>query len=199
MTPLAWKVLRAALYGLAASALLATLWFEVVAPRMGRDIASELGRGDYRLTTTDGDTFTEETLRGAPSAVFFGFTHCPEVCPTTLSDISIWQDDLGDKAKDLRIWFVTVDPERDNPQMMKEYLGWVPSVTGVSGSSEEIAKAERAFKIFARKIQLESGGYTMDHTAYILLFDDRGRFADLIGYQEKPETAVAKLRKLLGT
>lgn len=103
-------------------------------------VADTIGRGDYVLTATDGTTFTEDTLQGSPSAVFFGFTHCPEVCPTTLGDIATWQEQLGTKEP-LRVYFVTVDPERDTMEMLGGYVGWVPGVIGVTGSREEIDKA----------------------------------------------------------
>lgn len=157
-----------------------------------------IGRGDYRLETTDGGTFTEATLAGHPSAVFFGFTHCPDVCPTTLGEIGIWQDELGAEAEALRIYFVTVDPERDTLTLMQDYLSWSPGVTGVSGPRDELDKAIEAFQVFARTVPLSDGSYTMDHTPFVMLFDREGRFRQIIPYRETSETAVAKLRTLLG-
>ena len=187
---------------LAALVFAAGLWFAGIgrspAPTGMQAAADALGRGDYRLVTTDGGTFTEDTLKGAPSAVFFGFAHCPEVCPTTLSDIDGWQSRLADEGEDpLRTFFVTVDPERDTPEMLGDFVSWVPGVTGVSGPGPEVDKAIRAFRIYAQKVPLDDGGYTMDHSAFVLLFDAGGRFVQPISYQEDPETAMAKIRALL--
>ena len=176
--------------------VLAAGWFFVL-PGMERSIAGDFGRGDYVLAATDGTVFTEKTLAGSPSAVFFGFTHCPEVCPTTLSDIAQWQEQLGN-AGPIRVFFVTVDPARDTADLLADYVGWVPGVTGVTGSQEEIDKAIRAFRVYARKVPLSGGGYTMDHSANILLFDAKGRLFEPIGYQEDYDRVMAKLRRLLG-
>ena len=188
---------RLALVALAVLALAAVLWVRIGAPMLNRSIGDDLGRGDYALTATDGSTFTEATLRGAPSAVFFGYSHCPDVCPTTMGEIADWQDQLGGDAK-LRVFFVTVDPERDSVDMLRDYVSWVPGVVGVSGPRPEIDKAIRAFRIYANKVPGSDGAYWMDHTAYVMLFDANGRFDQIISYQEPPETALPKLRKLLG-
>ena len=198
MTPATPRRLRIILWGLVALSLLLLLWFTAIAPRLQREVSDNIGRGDYRLVTSDDAAFTEATLREGPSAVFFGFVHCPDVCPTTLGDIAGWQEELGRDGADLRVFFVTVDPERDTPELLSDYVSWVPGVTGVSGSREEIDKALAAFRIYARKVPLASGDYTMDHSSYVLLFDGRGRFFEPIGYQEERERALAKLRRLLG-
>lgn len=182
---------------MAVLALAAMLWFRVGAPMLNRSIADDLGQGDYALAATDGSTFTEATLRGAPSAVFFGYTHCPDVCPTTMGEIADWQEQLGGKAK-LRVFFVTVDPERDGVDMLRDYVSWIPGVVGITGTRAEIDKAIRAFRIYANKVPGSDGAYWMDHTAYVMLFDANGRFDQIIAYQEPPETALPKLRKLLG-
>ncbi len=193
---------RYVLWGLVILALGAIGWLKFGAPAL-EDMAdagtAALGQGEYRLAATDGGEFTAETLKGQPSAVFFGFTHCPDVCPTTLGDIAGWQEELGDAAKDLRVFFVTVDPERDSVETLREYVSWVPGVIGVSGSPEEIAKAVKAFRIYARKSPLAGGGYNMDHSSMLLLFDHNGEYAGLIGYQEEDARALASLRKLLGS
>lgn len=190
---------RWGLWGLVAVALGGVLWWQVLGPRVNTALRDIIGNGDYELVATDGSTFTQKTLRGSPSLVFFGFTHCPEVCPTTLSDISVWQEELGDAAEELRVYFVTVDPERDTVETLADYVGWVPGTLGVSGTPEEVEKAIKAFHIYARKIPLDDGDYTMDHSAYVMLFDEKGRFVEPIGYQEDFDIALAKLRRLLGT
>lgn len=192
--------LRYVLWALVVVALGVVGWFRFGAPSLEQaaDLGTAtLGQGEYRLAATDGSEFTAETLKGHPSAVFFGFTHCPDVCPTTLGDIAGWQAELGPAADDLRVFFVTVDPERDSVEKLREYVSWVPGVTGVSGSPEEIAKAVKAFRIYARKSPLDGGGYNMDHSSMLLLFDRNGEYAGLIAYQEGDARALTSLRKLL--
>lgn len=192
--------IRLLLWALVALALVAVVWTQVISPRLARlqeAGTGNLGRGDYQLQATDGSSFTVDSLKGQPSAVFFGFTHCPDVCPTTLGDMAQWQEELGKDGKKLRIFFLTVDPERDNVESLRDYVSWVPGVTGVSGSPEEMAKAIRAFRIYARKVPTEDGGYTMDHSALVLLFDAEGHYSGLIGYQEDPAKAMASLQKLV--
>jgi protein SCO1/2 len=189
--------LRLALWALVALALMGVVWFQVLSPRLNQTITAEIGIGDYRLEATDGSPFTEASLKGAPSAVFFGFTHCPDVCPTTLGDISVWQEDLAKDNAQLRVFFISVDPERDTAATLGDYVSWAPGVTGVTGSRTEIDKALKAFKIYARKVPGENGDYTMDHSAYVMLFDAKGRFDQVITYQEAPEKVLPKLRKLM--
>ncbi|NDV99649.1 SCO family protein [Salipiger sp. PrR002] len=197
MTKSGISAIRLALWGLVLLALIVLLWFRVIAPRLEQDVTASLGRGDYELTATDGSAFTEDSLKGAPSAVFFGFTHCPEVCPTTLGDIATWEEGLGSDAAALRVFFVTVDPERDTVEQLRDYVSWVPEVRGVSGSRADIDKALKAFRIYARRVPLDDGGYTMDHSAMVLLFDARGDYAGLINYQEEYDRALGKLQALV--
>ncbi|PJE31785.1 protein SCO1/2 [Pseudooceanicola antarcticus] len=189
------KGLMLALWGLVALAILAFAALKVIQPMLNRTLADELGRGDYELQMTDGGTFTEDSLKGAYTAVFFGFTHCPEVCPTTLGDIATWQEDLGED-KQLRVYFVTVDPERDDVDTLRDYVSWAPGVTGVSGSRDEIDEAIKAFRVYARQVELEDGDYTMDHSASVLLFDQKGRFFEPIGYQEDYDRVIDKIRRM---
>lgn len=191
------KTVNIVLWGLVALALVALVWVEFFGTRSHQEITDMLGRGDYRLTATDGSAFTEDTLKGAPSAVFFGFTHCPEVCPTTLGDVMTWQEELATDGGELRVFFITVDPERDTLDVLGDYVSWVPGVIGITGPREEIDKAIGAFRIFARKVPLGNADYTMDHSASVLLFDGSGRFFEPIGYQEGYDRALAKIRRLL--
>lgn len=194
------RKLRYALWALVVVALGVVGWTQLVSPRLGQLAeagTASLGRGDYRLQATDGSAFDQAALQGKASAVFFGFTHCPDVCPTTLGDIAGWREELGPDADKLRVFFVTVDPERDSVDTLRDYVSWVPGVIGVSGSPDEVAKAVKAFRIYARKVPQESGGYSMDHSSTMLLFDARGDYAGLIGYREDPERALASLRRLL--
>lgn len=152
----------------------------------------------FNLMSTAGQQVTEQSLRGKPSAVFFGFTHCPEVCPTTLYELDGWLTELGDDGKGIQAWFVTVDPERDTPEMLADYVGAVSErIAGVSGSPDEIATMLKGFGIYSRKIETDDGDYTMDHTASILLLDSRGRFFGTIAYGESSKSAIEKLRRLV--
>ncbi len=192
------KKIRAALYGLAAIAVLAQVYFAFIHPRLFTDAGTRIGEGDYQLVATNGEAFTEETLKGHPSIVYFGFTHCPEVCPTTMGDVATWQAELGEVAEDLQVYFITVDPERDTLELLDGYVGWLDNGIGVTGTVEEVRKAEKSFRIYSAKVPLSDGEYTMDHSAHILLFDENGRFFEPIQYQEDLELALDKLRRMLG-
>lgn len=158
---------------------------------------SEIG-GPFRLVDTDGKPVTDASLRGKAIAMFFGFTHCPDVCPTTLAEAASWLETLGDEAKDLRFVFVSVDPERDTPDVLKNYIAaFDPRVTGLTGSREEVDAIIKAYRVYARKVPLEGGGYTMDHTAGIYLMNRDMKFVGIVNYQEETEKALAKLRALL--
>lgn len=188
-----------ALWALVAIAVVAFGAWKVLQPGVQAQVADTLGHGDYRLTTTDGQPFTEASLTGTPSAVFFGFTHCPDVCPTTLGDIVGWQDALAKDGGKLRVFFITVDPERDTAALLTNYVSWVPGVTGVTGPPDEVAKAVKAFRIYAKKVPLDGDDYTMDHSANVLLFDKTGRLFEPIGYQEDPERVMDKLHRLFAS
>ncbi|WP_297103378.1 SCO family protein [uncultured Devosia sp.] len=159
--------------------------------------AVALGQGDYELVTATGAAFNRDSLKGSPSMLFFGFTHCPEVCPTSLAEMASWYEALGDEADDLNAFFVTVDPERDTAEVIGDYVSWTGRVTGVTGSPEEIAKAAQSWAVYAEKVPLEGGDYTMDHTASVFLVNAEGEFEGTIAYREDSDTALAKLRRLL--
>ena len=153
--------------------------------------------GPFRLTSHEGRPFTEENLKGKPFVVFFGFTHCPEVCPTTLYDLTQDMAALGPDADRLQAAFITVDPARDTPELMKTYLSsFDPRIVGLSGTEEEIAAAARAYKIYYRKVPTDDG-YTMDHSATLFLMDSKGEFYGTSNFQEPEETRRAKLRQLI--
>lgn len=155
--------------------------------------------GSFALTDQNGQPITEAALRGQPSALFFGFTHCPEVCPTTLFELDGWLKALGREGRDIRAYFVSVDPERDTPEILKAYVGNVSDrIVGITGEPDKVAAMAKSFGIYARKVPTEGGDYTMDHTASVLLLDRSGDFAGTIAYQESRDAALAKLKRLAG-
>jgi protein SCO1/2 len=153
----------------------------------------------FALTDQQGNEITEAAFRGHPSAVFFGFTHCPEICPTTLFEMDGWLKTIGDEGKDIRAYFVSVDPERDTPEILNNYVGNVSDrITGITGDPAKVQAMTKSFGIFSKKVDLDGGDYTMDHTASIILLDKSGDFAGTIAYGENPDTAIAKLKRLAG-
>lgn len=193
------KTIRLGSWGLVLVAVLVVAWFRFLAPQVEGSIADRIGRGDYVLETTTGEPFTQASLQGQPTGVFFGFTHCPLVCPTTLGDIATWQYELfgDDPDPDMQFYFVTVDPERDTVDILGDYVSWAPGVTGVTGTPEEVQKALKAFAIYAQKVPQDDGGYDMNHFASVLLFDANGNLFEPIGYGEGVDRAVAKIKRLL--
>ena len=154
--------------------------------------------GPFTLVDQDGAEITEAAFRGHPTALFFGFTNCPEICPTTLFELDGWLKQIGDAGKDIRVYFISVDPERDTPKVMKDYVTAVSQrIVGVTGEPDKVAAMTKLFGIYSQKVELDTGDYTMDHTASVLLLNARGEFAGTIAYGEKPETAIAKLKRLV--
>jgi protein SCO1/2 len=156
----------------------------------------EIG-GPFALVNHRGERVTEATFLGKPTAYFFGFTHCPEVCPTTLFDMSRRLQELGPDADRLNVVFVSIDPERDTPDLLKTYLESFDSrIVGLTGSPDEVAAMAKAFRISYRRVPVD-GGYTMDHTASVIVLDASGAFVTLIDYHEDAAAALAKLRRAL--
>jgi protein SCO1/2 len=154
--------------------------------------------GPFRLVDQAGGEITEADLRGKPSLVFFGFTHCPDVCPTALFDMSEVLTRLGPDAGKVNVLFVTVDPERDTPAQLKEYLSsFDPHLKGLTGEPAAVADMLRAYRVYAKKVPLDGGGYTMDHTALVYLMDKEGRFVAPFNLKRRPEEAAADLRRYL--
>jgi protein SCO1/2 len=153
---------------------------------------------DFRLTAEDGRAFTQADLKGRWSLVFIGFTHCPDICPTAMSDIAGWMKELGAKADELQVLFVTVDPERDRPAELAAYAAMFdPRIRPLVGTEAELAAMAKAWRVYYRRVPLSGGGYTMDHTATMYLVGRDGRFAGTIDPREPGDTAIAKLRRVL--
>lgn len=154
--------------------------------------------GPFSLVDQRGQPVTEKTFQGKATLYFFGFTHCPDVCPTALFEMSERLRELGAEADKLNIVFVSVDPSRDTPQQLALYLqSFDPRITGLSGSEEAVAAIVKAYKVFVRRVPLEGGDYTLDHTASTFGADMTGRVRLLIGHNEERPSAVAKIRRLI--
>lgn len=166
------------------------LWTAIDAPTGSHGTA--LVGGPFSLTDQDGRTVTAGSLKGEPFLVFFGYTHCPDVCPTTLSDMTQVLQALG-TAKPAHALFITVDPERDTPAVLKDYLSsFDPRITGLTGTPEAITAVEKAYRVYAKKGPSENGGYAMDHTSLVYLMDKDGQFAKAFNLQQPPQKAAAE-------
>jgi protein SCO1 len=152
----------------------------------------------FELIDQSGKPFFGAALAGRPYAIFFGFTHCPDVCPTTLMTLSNTLQRLGADADRLRILFVSVDPERDTPEQLRQYLAtFDPRIVGLTGSEAQIASAAKDWKVFHNKIPEDDGGYTIVHSAYVYLMDGANRLVGTMGFQDSEEEQAAKLRSLI--
>ncbi|MGP0106280.1 SCO family protein [Rhodoblastus sp.] len=190
---LRWAI--AAAVGLTAVTLLAI----VLAGTPKRARPAAIG-GPFTLVDDRGQTVTEASLLGKPSVIYFGYTFCPEICPTTLTDLTRWMHDLGPDADRLNYVFVTVDPQRDNVKVMHDYVSsFDPRLRGFTGTPEQVAGAAQAFRVYYRKIPTSDGGYDMDQSAFLYLMGPDGKFVTLIDYGEKDASALEKLKRLIGT
>jgi protein SCO1 len=154
--------------------------------------------GPFQLTDQAGQTVTEKNLLGKPTLIFFGFTHCPDVCPTSLFEISEVLRAMGKDADRVNAYFVSVDPERDTATAMKEYLSsFDPHLKGLTGNPEAVAKVLSAYRVYSKKVPLKDGDYTMDHTALIYLMDREGHFVSPFNLKRTPEEAATDLRRYL--
>ena len=154
--------------------------------------------GPFQLTDQNGKAVTDKSLRGKPTLIFFGYTHCPDVCPTSLFEMSEVLRAMGKDADKVNALFISVDPERDTPATMKEYLSsFDPHLEGLSGDPAETAKVITSYRVYAKKVPTKDGDYTMDHTALIYLMDRDGRFVSPFNLKRTPEEAAADLKKYL--
>lgn len=156
----------------------------------------------FQLVAQNGQPITEKAFQGKPTALFFGFTHCPEVCPTTLFELNGWMEKVDPSGDKMQGYFVTVDPERDTPEILGQYISNVTSrITGIAGEPDKIADMIKNFRVYAKRVPVDekdpNGEYTMDHTASVFLLDAQGRFVSTIAYGENPDVAVQKLQNLL--
>jgi protein SCO1/2 len=152
----------------------------------------------FALITEDGDAITDEDLLGHPSLMFFGFTYCPDVCPTALAEVSGWLTELGAEAGDLEVYFVTVDPERDRPELLATYLGaFDPRIVGITGPVDAVHAMLDGYHVFYQRVETE-GGYLMDHASSFYMLDENGEFVGTIAYNELRDEALRLIRRLVG-
>jgi protein SCO1 len=159
--------------------------------------ASGIG-GPFKLASSSGGELSSDELKGTPFLVFFGYTHCPDICPETVSDVSTWLDALGPEGKEMKALFISIDPERDSVASLKDYLtSFSDRIIGLTGTPDEIAQVAKEYRVYYAKHPTKDGDYSMDHSAVIYLMDREGKLAGTLTYDEKQEAAVAKLKRLL--
>jgi protein SCO1/2 len=188
-------VIIAAFASSLAIGLLVTLW--LMGGLRGITPPAAIG-GSFQLTDQAGQTVTEKSLQGRPTLIFFGFTHCPDVCPTALFEMSEVLRAMGKDADRVNSYFVSVDPEHDTPDIIKTYLqSFDPHLKGLTGSEAQVAAMMSAYRVYAKKVPLKDGDYTMDHTALIYLMDRDGKFVAPFNLKRTPEEAAADLKRFL--
>lgn len=189
--------------------LLAWLLVAVAAVMLARPLLSQLFDqevelqaigigGPFAMTDHNGRAVTEKDFGGKAMAIFAGFTYCPDVCPTTLTRLSGLMQKLGSDADKLQVIMVSVDPERDTPEVLKSYLdAFDPRIVGLTGTPDQLAAFAKTFRIFYEKVSDSSGGYTMNHSAGVFLFRKPGEFQGTIDREETDKVALEKLKMLL--
>ena len=154
--------------------------------------------GRFTLHDGKGHAFTDADLLGHWTMVYFGYTHCPDACPTALQDMANALDLLGPKKAGVRIVFVTVDPERDTPAVMQDYVAnFEAPIIALTGSPEEVAQAARSYRVYYARHPEKDGDYTMDHSSIIYLMDPSGRFVANFTHETAPQQIAAKLRTVV--
>jgi protein SCO1 len=187
------------------AALFAVLFF-IVATKMLLDNSPSLATlaapaataGDFELTDKNGQHVTEKDLLGKPSALFFGYTHCPSICPTTLFELATWLKALRSDAAKLNVVFISVDSKRDTPEILKLYLSsFDPRIRGFTGTAQQIEKITSEYHVYYKRIQLDGGDYAYDHSALIRLIDGNGHYIGTITPKDSDPAALTKLRQLI--
>ena len=190
-------MLLAGLVILGVGAFLALSLHETPRGAAGTLLASAIG-GPFRLVDQNGKTVTDGDLKGKWSLVYFGYTHCPDACPTALNDISIALDGLGPKRDAVRPVFITVDPERDTAEVLKAYVtSFDAPIMALTGTPEEVARAAKGYRVYYAKHPEAGGDYSMDHSSVIYVMDPEGRFTASFTHENTPEDIAERLKKLL--
>ena len=154
--------------------------------------------GPFQMMDDRGRPVSDQDIRGKPTVIYFGYTFCPDVCPTTLNDMAGWIKDLGRDAGKFNFVFITVDPQRDTMKVMHQYVGsFDPRIRGFTGSAEQVAQVAHAYKVYYQRVPLDGGNYAMDHSTSTYLMDVRGHYFGRITYQENSKSALEKLHAVL--
>ncbi|PLX36310.1 MAG: SCO family protein [Hyphomicrobiales bacterium] len=203
MSPI--RILQYVLWGLVGIALIGAAvlgfgWYKSEFAGTPSDLSqpvAEIG-GPFSLVDTNGKTVTDKDFEGRPRAMFFGFTYCPDICPTTLFEMSNYLKELGPAGDELAVVFTSVDPERDTPEQLKLYLSsFDERIVGLTGTLEQLNPMLDAFRVYRKKVPLDGGDYTMDHTAAVYLLNRKGEFVGTIAFREDAKTALPKLKRLV--
>ena len=182
--------------GIVALGMVVLIWRQSEPPQTASTPLGTIG-GPFTLTGTDGKPFPSSRLNGRPAAIFFGFTHCPDVCPTTLARLARLRRQLGQGDDALSIVFVSVDPERDTPAEVANYMSlYATPIVGLTGSSAQVEQVKKQFGIYSRKVQQPGGGYSVDHTASVMLLDRNGQFVATLSPEEGDKVALEKLKRI---
>ena len=197
---------RTALWGVVvltaatAASFAAWHWMEGAPIPTAREAGRAAISGDFSLTDHTGRAVTDEDYRGKWLLVFFGYTHCPDVCPTTLNEIAEVMERLGPDAAKLQPLFISVDPERDRPETMAQYVAaFDPRIVGLTGTPEQVKAAAKSYRVYYAKAPEEgaAGRYTMDHTAFLYLMSPEGEFETVFGFREEVDGIVSAIRRYL--
>jgi protein SCO1/2 len=190
--------LRLALWALVGLAAIGAVLLLVQSrsPASDETIMTTIG-GPFTLTGSDGQPFPSSRLDGKPAAIFFGFTHCPDVCPTTLARLVKLRRTLGKGDQAMSILFITVDPERDGPAEVGSYTGLFNApIIGLTGRPADIDRVKKQFGVFSAKVEQPGADYSVDHTAAVFLMDRNGKFVSTLSPEEGDAVALEKLRRI---
>jgi protein SCO1/2 len=188
------RTFRIVLWTLVVVAAIGATWLFFTRPQ----VVNGPGGGQFALVDQRGAPVDRSLFVGKPSLLFFGYTHCPDVCPTTMGEMQGWFSALGDEARTLQGVFITVDPARDTPEMLGDYVSFVSDrIVALSGPQAEIDKVVRDWGALAEKVPQDDGSYLMNHTASVFLVNSKGEFAGTIAYGEATDTALEKIRRLV--
>jgi protein SCO1/2 len=190
-------IVFAAVLVIAAGALLALAVRETPRGAAGTALANAIG-GPFHLTDQNGKAVSDADLKGKWQLVFFGYTHCPDACPTALNEIALALDQLGEKRGEIEIVFITVDPERDTPEVMKSYVqSFNAPIIALTGSTDAVAQAAKAYRVYYAKHPRGDGDYDMDHSAVIYVMNPEGRFTATFTPDSTADAIAQRLQKLI--
>lgn len=191
-------LLRKLLLVLSLVALAACGESKLPSPFKASNVSAQYAQADFHLSDANGKPRSLADYRGKVVAMFFGYTHCPDVCPTTLADLAQVMRVLGKDADKVQVLFVTLDPERDTRELLAQYVpAFYPAFTGLSGDAAATVQAAKAFGVMYQKQTGKNGSYTLDHSAGTYLIAPDGKFVLLAPYQQKTELLVQDIKLLL--